>query len=96
MHSVRSVVKHFRNSTTQLHIITPDIPFSLWSKPNEEHVEIHKRLGLLPYWLDMDNALTWKDGDVSLTVSFDSDIFTDYKNAHFNRYCSVYSIQDEH
>ncbi|KAF8588240.1 hypothetical protein K439DRAFT_670883 [Ramaria rubella] len=85
-HSIRSVLKHFVGSTTQLHIVTSD--FKLPLPVMDGNVTVHEphRLGLVPRWLDPERVMEWQDGNVRLGMKYHSEIFRAYNGSSFNSY----------
>ena len=91
-HSIRSVLKHFSGSTTQLHIVTSDFTLPIPVTDGDEEINGTRRLylgtrrlGLVPRWLDPKGALEWRDGDVRLGIKYHSEIFRTITRSSFNR-----------
>ncbi|QRW00561.1 exopolysaccharide phosphotransferase [Ceratobasidium sp. AG-Ba] len=80
-HSMRSVLQHFRQYTTQFHLVTSDFAFPSCN-PDEF---AGWRLGQIPQWLDLHRAFRWKDGNVRLNVVHHAEFFDrEYKYTTFN------------
>ncbi|KAF8517672.1 hypothetical protein BU17DRAFT_49433 [Hysterangium stoloniferum] len=86
LHSVRSVLKHFRSSTSKLHIVTSDFDMPIRATIDGDSGETQRRLGLVPYWLDTRASPSWRDGDIDLNMVYHSHIFSPYDDSNFNSY----------
>ncbi|KAF8501253.1 hypothetical protein JB92DRAFT_2976612 [Gautieria morchelliformis] len=85
-HSIRSVLKHFSGSTTQLYIVTSDFSIPIPVMDGDDLINGTRRLGLVPRWLDPEAASEWRDGDVRLGMKYHSEIFPRGYGSSFNSY----------
>ncbi|KAF8516808.1 hypothetical protein BU17DRAFT_92394 [Hysterangium stoloniferum] len=85
-HSIRSVLKHFRHSTSRLHIITSDFHVPIPVMDGETVVDARRRFGLVPSWLDIRHTSISYDRNVQLKISFHSEIFKANNSPSFNSY----------
>ena len=83
--SMRSVLKHFRASLRQFHLVTAD--FGIPDTEPRMPMEPDFRLGQVPQWLKVQDT-AWKDGHVKLSTIHHAEIFDPYNDTIFNRYAT--------
>lgn len=89
---MRSVLKNFRQSAGQFHLVTADFAVPD-TEPNVD-ISADFRLGQVPQWLDVENQ-SWKDGRVRLSTIHHAEIFDPYSDTTFNRYATLAVVRGE-